>query len=373
FNMKKILFEITTLATVLSVSAGITSFAGWVLDETGQYMWQLDSGTGYVYAGWVTDPETGYQYYMDPDGHIMTNTRVDGYWLDDQGIKHEKTEAEIQAEEAREARQAAKPSPSKVTNAVNELATAAKSATSAVSTTRRSFQAEMYTFTDTAFAAIKKSLETDGNTSFTGGTTKNNLTNKFYYNMDNGTEIISSDMPKAAANTDAYYEYALEIHYNRNLVHDGSAPYFDSGFQTMVIAALGEEAGTEVYEQVMAAEVGSDTSFTLSGLTATGNSYTARYSTNNAYIQVTCSEIVVETAEEETTEETTEEAGAETTVEEATEDSAETATTETEASTEEAVTEETEEEAEEETSEEETEAAVEETVEETETEAEEEA
>ncbi len=364
--MKKRFLGITVLAAAISLSAGMTAFAaGWITDETGQYMWQLDNGHC-VYAGWVTDPATGYQYYMDPDGHIMTNTRVEGYWLDDDGVKHEKTEAELQAEADREARQAAKPSPSKETNAVNELATAAKSATTAVSTTRRAFQAEMYTFTDTAFASIKKSLEADSNTSFTGGTTKNNLTNTFYYNMSNGTEILSSAMPKAAANTDAYYDYALELHYNRNLVHDGSAPYFDSGFQKMVIAALGEEAGTAVYDQVMAAEVGSDTSFNLTGYTGTGNNYTVRYSSNNAYVRVTCSEIVPETTEEETSEETTEEASAETAVEETAEsEAAVAATAETEASTEEAAAEETEEAAEEdageETAEEETEAAVEET------------
>lgn len=365
--MRKRFLGITVLAAALSLSAGMTAFAdGWIIDETGQYMWQFDNGHC-QYAGWITDPETGYEYYMDPDGHIMTNTRVDGYWLDDAGVKHEKTEAEIQAEEAREARQASKPSPAKVTNAANDLANAAKSATTAVSTTRRNFQAEMYTFTDQAFASIKKSLEADSNSSFTGGTTKNNLTNTFYYNMDNGTEILSSAMPKAAANTDAYYEYALEIHYNRNLVHDGSSPYFDSGFESMVIAALGEEAGAEVYEQVMAAEVGSDTSFNLSGLTGTGNSYTVRYSTNNAYIQVTCSEVVTEeeTTEEETTAET-EETTTEETTEVTADETTETVADEAAETTEEETAEDTEEEGteEEETEEETVDTAEEETVEE---------
>ncbi len=301
--MKKKLIGIATMAAILTLSAGITAFAGWEYDDSGQAMFRNANGK-LVYAGWVTDPDTGYEYYMDPDGHVMKGTSVEGYWLDDDGVKHEKSEAQIAAEERRAAREAAYRSPGKETSETNDIANEAKSSGVAVSTTRRNYQAEMYSISNQAFDSVKKAVTAYENKSLKGASSKTNISNKFYYYTKEGVDVLESDMPKAAEGTDAYYEYSLELHYNRNVVHEEDAvEAFNSGFLKMLIGALGEEQGNYVYDEIMAIPVGDDdATLELTGTTGVGNTYSVRYSNNNAYVYVTCSEIVPE-PEEETAEE----------------------------------------------------------------------
>ncbi len=306
--MKKKLALIVTLASMMTLCAGITAFAGWDVDEWGYTVFR-DTNGKIVYAGWVTDPDTGYEYYMDPDGHMMTGTNIEGYWLDDDGIKHEKSDAQIRAEERRAEREAAYRSPGKEFSETNDIANEAKASGIALTTTRRNYQAEMYSISNSAFDYIKKGVVDYENKSLHGASSKTNISNKFYYINREGVEVISSDMPKAAEGTSEYYDYALELHYNRNVMHDETVAFFDEGFLRMLVGALGEEQGNYVYNEIMAIPVGDDSAtLNLTGLTGTGNTYSVRYSTNNAYIDVTCSEIVSE-ADEAADEATAAEAG----------------------------------------------------------------
>ncbi len=300
--MKKKFIGIAALAAIMTLSAGITAFAGWETGGDGLPMWRNADGK-LVYAGWVTDPDTGYQYYMDPDGHPMKGTTVEGYWLDDDGIKRDKSEAQIAAEERRAAREAAYYTPAKEASARNDVANEAKTSGVALSTTRLNYQAEMYTISNSAFDDMKNGFSKIGNKDLIGGTTKNNITNMFWYRYEtsSGIDVITSDMPKAVEGSDDYYnQYALELHYNRNIEHEEDVvTYINAAFEKMLIGALGEQQGAYVYNEIMALEVGDDSaSLRLEGLTDTGNAYTVRYSTNNAYIDVSCSEIVPEVVEE---------------------------------------------------------------------------
>ena len=110
--MKKRVIGITALAAVMTVATGMSAFAaGWKQDTHGWY-YEYDNGA-WAPFGWFTDPETKNMYYIDPDGYMMSGTRVDGFWLDDSGVRHEKTEAEIEAENRRKERAASKPNPAK--------------------------------------------------------------------------------------------------------------------------------------------------------------------------------------------------------------------------------------------------------------------
>ena len=84
--MKKQVFTVSALAAALTLSTGFNAFAdGWV-DENGRKAYVYDNGNRAGF-GWFTDPATGLQYHLDYDGYAMTGTRVDGFWLDDQGVK----------------------------------------------------------------------------------------------------------------------------------------------------------------------------------------------------------------------------------------------------------------------------------------------
>lgn len=289
--MRKNLLGITVLTAALSLSAGITSFAaGWVQDSNG-WGYQRDDGSWYS-ACWFTDPETGHQYYMDPDGYIMTETRVEGFWLDSNGIKHEKTEAEIQAEEEREQRLATRPSPAKVQAAANLAAKAAKTATTATTTTRLSYQAEMKTFMDTIFIdAIQKSRKLESYTT-SGDTIENNLETTYRFLSEGKGIFFTSSLGLSSRPTSMHYTpYAIEIVYNRNVLSNpDEAAVYNDAYNRLIVAALGETEGNAVYSRVTAEEIGNGASFDQNGSTDTGNSYELTYRNGVINIKVTCSE-----------------------------------------------------------------------------------
>ena len=57
--MKKRFLSMAAVALALSISTGMTAFAGsWKSDENGKY-YENDDGSRPVYAGWFTDPDDG--------------------------------------------------------------------------------------------------------------------------------------------------------------------------------------------------------------------------------------------------------------------------------------------------------------------------
>lgn len=312
--MKKRIIGITALAAAMALSTGMTAFAaGWVQDGNG-WGYQYDNGN-WATIGWFTDPETGYEYYLDPDGYMMTDTRVEGFRLGPDGRKVEKTEEEIQAEQEREQRLASRPSPAKQQAAATLAGKAAKNSNVAVSTTRLAYQAEMKTFMDKYFVNTATTL---GTSSLNGRVSKDNLQTTYKLYVPTAGDVFTSTL-HLNANTKSvnYVPHALEVSFNRNILHEeAEIQALDKCFTDMMIASLGETAGQAVADRVFAEAVGNGSSFDASGNTDTGNSYTLSYKNDFFTMQVTCSEIV---ASDETTEEGGEAEAAESTENEAAE------------------------------------------------------
>lgn len=304
--MKKRILGVAAVAAAITVSGCMTAFAGWVSDGEGT-MYQRDDGT-YQDWGWFTDPDTGLEYYFDLSGYRMTNTRVEGYWLDDEGVKHEKSDAEIAAEEAKKTRLEGIRTPGKSSKASEEEALkSAEEGELARSTNRKTYQNEMAIFTNRAFVEIKRSLAADGNTNYSGSISSDSEKKTYYYDTTDKVRVLyGSIWQNANEKSQFYVPYAYELNYNRNIIHGEESQYFNDGFKSMVIAALGETEGTAVYDKIMAVEVGSDDRFEQSGTTDSGNTYVLTYRYNNANIKVTCTELVTEDeSAEESVEETT--------------------------------------------------------------------
>jgi len=314
--MKKKIIGITALAAVMALSTGMTAFAaGWVQDGNG-WGYQYDDGS-WARIGWFTDPETGYEYYLDPDGYMMSDTRVEGFRLGPDGRKIEKTEEEIKEEAEREKRLASRPSPAKEQAAAKLAGKAAKNSNAAVSTTRLAFQAEMQTFMDKYFVNTATSL---GTSSLNGRVSKDNLQTTYKLYVPNAGDVFTSTLHlNANVKSVNYVPHALEMSFNRNILHEeAEVQALDKCFTDMVIASIGETEGKAVVDRVLAEAVGNGAAFDASGNADNGNSYTLSYKNDFFTMQVTCSEIVPadENAEEAAqTEETAEAAEAEPVVE----------------------------------------------------------
>jgi hypothetical protein len=250
--MKKRFLGIMMMAAALTMATGMTAFAGWEQDSNG-YRYRKGDGT-YQDWGWFTDPDTGLEYYFDLDGYSMRETRVEGYWLDVDGVKQEKTEAEIEAEKAREEREKKVNSPSKKARQAKETAVETINAGDiALSTTRLAYTTEMRAFTNRAFVKIKQSLAADKNDNYIGDIAEDNQQATFYYDTQNSVRILGTTFWKNSTKTSVnYVPYPVEIAYNRNVVHGDDSAYFNEAFQYLMKAALGENAGTAVYDKIMA-------------------------------------------------------------------------------------------------------------------------
>ncbi len=305
--MKKKLLGLTALAATLTLSTGITTFAGWV-QEGEKWAYQYDNGK-WAACGWFTDPADGAQYYLDPDGYMMTDTRVEGFRLGPDGKKMEKTAEEIQAEEERKQRIASRPSPAKEQAAAELAAKAAKKGTAAVSTTRLAYQAEMKTFMDTIFINTAKSLDNNKINTIKGQTVEDNVEVTYrFHAQDRGHVITSSLWPNSNEKSPNYVPQALDLTFSRSiLTNEKEASIFNGAFQKMLVAALGDTEGQIVYERIMAETVGNGARFELLGNTDVGNSYTLNYRDGYVQLQVVCSEFVPQEASE-TTGETADEA-----------------------------------------------------------------
>lgn len=294
--MKKKFIGVSVLATALTLCTGMTAFAGWIQDSHGWYYQNAD-GSYPKTANWFKDPDTGLEYFLDPDGYMMAGTHVDGFWLDDSGVKHEKTQAQLEAEAAREARVASRPSPAKVQLDAKNAAAAAKKATTAVTTTRLSYQAEMKAFMDKVFIEIRDKLVAKENETIAGDTFEDNLQTTYYYEHKSIGRIITCNLWKSSNKSNANYTpYAFDMTYNRGASdNEEEIAIMDEGFNKLLIAALGENEGKSVYDAIFAEAMGNGASFNRNGNTDTGNSYELTYNNNQAIVKIICSEIVPET------------------------------------------------------------------------------
>lgn len=323
--MKRKAIAVTVLAASLSVAAGLTSYAGWVQDS---YGWGYQRADGsWVGCGWFTDPEDGSQYYMDPDGYMMSETRVEGFWLGADGRKQEKSQAEIQAEAERAARVAARPSPNKEVAAIEGSADSAKKAVAATSTFRKHYQAEMKTHMDRIFlsmaeklyadaeertaaaleaakqAALEASMNSEDGDSvgdlsvdlsnlYPTDTRANDDNLKTYYSIfkkDGAQDIISGSFSKNR-NKDSrlYVPYAMELTYARDNANNAEETVvFDEGYRQLLIAAIGESAGQAIYDKSMSGELADGTL----GDADNGNTYSVAVKNGKITVQVTCSEV----------------------------------------------------------------------------------
>ena len=286
--MKKRFLSMAAVALALSISTGMTAFAGsWKSDENGKY-YENDDGSRPVYAGWFTDPEDGAMYYMDPDGYAMTNTKVEGYRLDDDGRRIEKTEEDLQREAARKAELASRPSPARKAASAEVAADAAKTATTATTTGRTSYQSEMKVFMDKYFIEAGKACTNDD---IAGTTDEDNTEITYAFKTNDGYHFLeATEWLSVKESSTNYKPQAFDLFYNFNAMGGEEATIFGNTFNQMVIAAVGETEGQTVIDSINEARNAGTASFNCSANTDSGNSYTLTYSNGSATLSVTCSE-----------------------------------------------------------------------------------
>lgn len=340
--MKKRMIGMSVAAAAMTVAMSIPAFAAGWTQEGDKWRYYTDDYGNYVSGKWFTDSADGSMYHLDPDGYAMTETRVDGYWLDASGRRVEKTEEEVQREADKAAREASKPSPGKEQTAATAAGKAAKNASSAVSNTRLAYQAEMKVFMDKIYiengnslrsireaeiAEAAKALEAanaanaakakaegddeyededfiednvDTVSIFTDIT--NNITEFTYRFMDkNKNNIITSTIwPVATAKSTDYKVQVFETHYNRGLLSRADEmSIYDNTFKKLAIAALGETAGNDAYNFVFEQLNAGVYNFEISNTTDAGNNYTLICGNGIVSFTVTCNEQTQETAAEE--------------------------------------------------------------------------
>lgn len=300
--MKRKLLGITVITAALAISASMTAFAGWVQDSNG-WAWQNDNGS-WRGAGWLTDPADGSIYYLDPDGYMMTDTRVEGYRLGPDGRRIEKTEEEIQKEAERKQKEASRPSPSKELAAADLAAQAAKNSNIAASTARLSYQAEMKKLMDVIFIDARKTLDH----SILGSTTEDNLETTYRYSLNGRNSIVCSLWKVSNAKSYNYVANALDLSYDRNAVSDeAQVQLLDDTFRRLMVASLGENTGNTMLDNIFAENAAGNSVFEWSGNTDSGNYYNMKCNNGTISIKVTCSE---KTAEEIAAEQAAAEAAA---------------------------------------------------------------
>lgn len=311
--MKKRFISMSIAAAALSMAISVPAFAGWVQDANG-WGYQRDNGT-WVGAGWFTDPEDGSIYYMDPDGYIMKETRVEGYWLGADGRRIDKTQEEIAREAARAEKERNSASPSKESSNAKAAANAAKSTVSASSTTRMAYQAEMKVYMDNIYIASAKTLvETGLNKNVKAATTKNNLETTYGFTGSDRGSVLSSTLWLAATKKSAsYVDHAFETTYVRGALSEDEAVVLDNAYRQLLVAALGETNGPALYDQIFANLSQGTLAFTLDGSSDSGNHYTLTCGSGSLVLKVTCADTFDNggTAASETTEETADTAAAE--------------------------------------------------------------
>ena len=296
--MKKKLLGFTAAALMLTMSTGITAFAGtWKEDSLGRY-YENEDGTRPVYAGWFTDPADGAVYAMDPDGYTMPNSNMGSFRTDDMGRRIEKTEADLKREAERKALLAKRPSPAKKQAAAELAADAVEKQNSraAKGTLRPTYQAEMEAFMNKILMDVQDKRQE--NTIKTAGTEDNTEITYGFQNPD-GYVFISSTLWKTAKETSINYkEQAFEMYYHFDSAM-AEIELYNEAYNQLTVAALGETKGPAVLETIQVERNKGNNNFTETGKTDSGNTYTVKYSNGLVSLSVVCSEVDPAAAEAE--------------------------------------------------------------------------
>lgn len=298
--MRKKAFGIAAVAAAMTLSTGITAFAaGWVTESTpygDKQKYVYDNGN-WPSGNWFTDPDTQLVYHLDPDGYRMTETTVDGYWLDADGVRQEKTEEDLEREAREAAKKSSKPNPGKTVAAAKVAASEAKEKNAAVSTTRRSYISELKVIIN----KITKTLagaRTDDSVQIL--TTEDNLEVSRTFRSSNSVEFYKFSMWNSAKDK----ANAVDLVYIYDAAPEADRDLYNTAYEQSVVAALGETEGKAVTDYVQGQREQGVTNLTREGKTDSGNSYSLTYKNNKIQISVTCSEVTESDETEEAANET---------------------------------------------------------------------
>lgn len=286
--MKKKVVGIAAVAALMSLSTGMTAFAaGWVTENTpyGEKQKYVYDNGNWPSGNWFTDPETKLVYCLDPDGYKMTETTVEGYWLDANGVRQEKSEEQIERENREKAAKAAKPTPGKKVAADKVAASEAKTKDAAASTTRSGYIAELKVLINKISRTL---IAARSDSSVQALTTENNLEVSRTFRSTNSVELYKFSMWNSAKDK----ENAVDFTYLYDAAPEADRDAYNAAYEQTVVAALGETAGKELTDYIQSQRELGVTSLDREGKTDTGNSYTMKYRNNKVQISVVCSEIV---------------------------------------------------------------------------------
>lgn len=277
------------LSTVFALSAAATAFAGeWKHDSVG---WYYQNGNGSIQpCGWFTDPETGLVYFMDPDGYMMSNTKVDGFRLGDDGARVEKTAEQLKEEHKKKLESLSKSSPSTELTAANMAGETAKKLIAAVSLSRLSYQSEMKTFMDAYFNEAKDQLIEKGAKGNMWATRSiNNLETTYRFHSELGEMFTSSIWKTRNKAQMSYHEEAFTAKYNPYALVDGvDRDSMNLLYKNMLIAAIGESNGSAIYEKCAANWSGENAGMEIDGVSDFGNTYHLSCRNNVYALTVVC-------------------------------------------------------------------------------------
>ena len=315
--MRKKYLGIAAVAAVMTLSTGITAFAGgWVTEHTpyGDKQKYINDDGKFPSGNWFTDPDTQLVYHLDPDGYRMTETTVDGFWLDADGVRQDKTEEQLEREARETLKREGKDNPGKTISAAKVAAADAKEKSAASSTTRRSYIAELKVIIN----KITKNLaETRSDASVQILTNEDNLEVSRMFRSSDAGEFYKFAMWNSAKDK----ANAVDLTYVYDAAPEADRELYNAAYEQSVVAALGETEGKAVTDYVQGQRELGETRLDREGTTDSGNTYSLTYRNNKVQISVTCSEVKQEENTEETAAEATEaaaEATAETTTQEAT-------------------------------------------------------
>ena len=311
--MRKKAFGIAAVAAAMTLSTGITAVAaGWVTETTpyGEQQKYIDDNGNWPAAKWFTDPETNLTYFLDPDGYRMKDTMVEGYKLDADGVRQDKSEEQLLKEAQEKVKKEGKNNPGKAVTAAKTAASEAKENTAAVSTVRRSYISELKVLINKVTRDISNT-RTDDSVQIL--TTEDNLEVSRTFRGSDGVEFYKFSMWNSAKDK----ANAVDMTYIYDAAPEADRELYNTAYEQSVVAALGNTEGKAVTDYVQGQREQGVTNLTREGNTDSGNSYSLTYKNNKVQISVTCSEVVPadENAEAETaaTEENTSEAQTETT------------------------------------------------------------
>ena len=301
--MKKKVLGIAAAAAIMSLSTGMTAFAaGWVTETTpygDKQKYVYDDGS-WSSGNWFTDPDTQLVYYLDPDGYRMTETTVEGYWLNADGVRQEKSQEQIERETRERAKKAAKPNPGKKVAADKVAGIEAKEKKAASSTTRSAFISELKTIINSISKTVNENRTECSSVQIL--TTENNLEVSRYFRTTSGVDFYHVSM--WASKKDK--PQTVDFMYMYDAAPEADRELYNTAYEQTVVSVLGETEGKKLTDYIQSQREQGVTKLESTGTTDTGNSYTMKYRNNRVEISVTCSEVVPQNETEEAADATTE-------------------------------------------------------------------